>query len=126
MIPEFYQKSLNYLHSSYATYQLHKGNCEGIVNLMHYMASLLDIDSQTVHCHDRRSNIYGSNHALIRFKTIEGWKYYDPTYDRENSDYYKDMNLKEVEEYADLPKIEHIINRRERYNNDDYTRTLHK
>ena len=36
------------------------------------------------------------------------------------------MNLKEVEEYADLPKIEHIINRRERYNNDDYTRTLHK
>ena len=126
MIPEFYQKSLNYLHSSYATYQLHKGNCEGIVNLMHYMASLLDIDSQTVHCHDRRSNIYGSNHALIRFKTIEGWKYYDPTYDRENHDYYKDMNLKEVEEYADLPKIEHIINRRERYNNDDYTRTLHK
>lgn len=126
MIPEFYQKSLNYLHSSYATYQLHKGNCEGIVNLLHYMASLLNIDSQTVHCHDRRSDIYGSNHALIRFKTIKGWKYYDPTYDRENYDYYKDMNLKEVEEYADLPKIEHIINRRERYNNDDYTRTLHK
>ena len=44
----------------------------------------------------------------------------------ENYDYYKDMNLKEVEEYADLPKIEHIINRRERYNNDDYTRILHK
>ena len=108
-VPFFFQTSLNYLHNSYTTYKLHRGNCEGIVNLMHFMATILGLNSKTVHCRDKRSDTIENNHALIRIKVDDVWYYFDPTYNRENAYNYCYMNLDEVSAYADLPKIESII-----------------
>lgn len=109
VVPSFFQTSLNYLHNSYTTYQLHKGNCEGIVNLMHFMSTILDLESETVYCRDKRSKSIENNHALIKIKLNNTWYYFDPTYNRKNVYNYYYMNLDEVAKYSDLPKIESTI-----------------
>ena len=73
------------------------------------MATILGLNSKTVHCRDKRSDTIENNHALIRIKVDDVWYYFDPTYNRENAYNYCYMNLDEVSAYADLPKIESII-----------------
>lgn len=117
-VPFFFQTSLNYLHNSYTTYQLRRGNCEGIVNLMHFIAAILGLESKTVYCRDKRSNTIENNHALIRIKLDDNWYYFDPTYNRQNAYNYYYMNLDNVSTYADLPKIESTI-QNEKNNRDN-------
>lgn len=104
-IPNFYKKRLSFLHNSYSTFHFNYGNCEGIVNLMHIMLSILGIESENVHCHDRRySYSMVNNHALLRIKTIDGWYYYDAVYDRTKLLYKKTYD--EMSEYVDLSEYE--------------------
>ncbi len=104
-IPDFYKKRLSFLHNSYSTFHFNYGNCEGIVNLMHIMLSMLGIDSENVHCHDRRYNYsIVNNHALLRIKTVDGWFYYDAVYDRTKYIYKK--TYEEISEYVDLSEYE--------------------
>ena len=104
-IPDFYKKRLSFLHNSYSTFHFNYGNCEGIVNLMHIMLSMLNIDSENVHCHDRRySYSIMNNHALLRIKTNDGWFYYDAVYDRTKLIYRK--TYEEISEYVDLSEYE--------------------
>lgn len=119
-IPEYYEQSLTYLHNSYITYHFKKGNCEGIVNLLHVMASILGLESQTVYCHDRRDPNFGTNHALLRIKNNGVWRYYDPTIDRESGISYYDMDIDAVLSYADLPAIEEKV--KDENDNKEYNR----
>ena len=121
-IPEYYEQSLTYLHNSFITYRLKKGNCEGIVNLLHIMASMMGLESQTVYCHDNNDleNSSGTNHALLRIKIDNEWCYLDPTYDRKSNIEYFDMDMNTVLGYAALPAIEQKEN--EEYDNKKYNR----
>ena len=121
-IPEYYEQSLTYLHNSFITYRLKKGNCEGIVNLLHIMASMMGLESQTVYCHDNNDleNSSGTNHALLRIKIDNEWRYLDPTYDRQSNIEYFDMDMNTVLGYAALPAIEQKEN--EEYDNKKYNR----
>lgn len=121
-VPEYYEQSLTYLHNSFITYRLKKGNCEGIVNLLHVMASILGLESQTVYCHDMRDleNSSGTNHALLRIKIDNEWRYLDPTYDRESKVEYCNMDVDSVRAYAILPAIEEKVN--EENDNKKYNR----
>jgi len=53
-VPDFYKRRMNFLHNSYNTFHFNFGNCEGIVNLMRFMLYMLGIESENIHCHDKR------------------------------------------------------------------------
>ena len=119
-IPNFYKKRLSFLHNSYSTFHFNYGNCEGIVNLMHIMLSILGIESENVHCHDRRYNYsMVNNHALLRIKTVDGWFYYDAVYDRTKLLYKKTYD--EISEYVDLSEYEREKSEENEYGQHDGT-----
>lgn len=104
-IPDFYRKRLSFLHNSYSTFHFNYGNCEGIVNLMHIMLSMLGIESENVHCHDRRYNYsIVNNHALLRIKTDGEWFYYDAVYNRNIRIY--GQTYEQITDYFDMSKFE--------------------
>lgn len=75
---EILKRKLTFLHNGYSTYRFKAGNCEGRVNLMHFMLSLLNVDSTNVHCIDRRSKGFTPNHSILRIDGCQ--KYIDPSY----------------------------------------------
>lgn len=79
-IPSFYDKHFGSLHSSYYAYYFRNANCEGMVNLMKFMSNILGIESEDVHCSDKRSCSIGLNHAIYRTKYNGVWCYYDPAF----------------------------------------------
>lgn len=115
-IPEFYKKNLGYLHSSFTTYHFRSGNCEGIVNLMRFMLSILNIPTENVHVHDKRfhQNIE-VNHALLRANENGQWRYYDPTYNRRNLSNFFNKTFDEISIYVNLSEYERIISEGEDY-----------
>lgn len=106
-VPDFYKRRMNFLHNSYNTFHFNFGNCEGIVNLMRFMLYMLNIESENIHCHDKRySSSIEHNHALLRIKTNGVWLYYDAVYDRENPNHIYAKTYFEISEYVDLSKFE--------------------
>lgn len=79
-IPEFYERHFGSLHSSFYAYHFRRANCEGMVNLMKFMSSMFGIDSEDVHCTDKRSNSSSLNHAVYRTKYNGVYCYYDPAF----------------------------------------------
>lgn len=102
---EILKKNLTFLHNGYTTYYLKSGNCEGRINLMHFMLSILGIDSQNVHCVDRRSRELVSNHCIIRINDLNS--YIDCSYNdaSKNNDKLK-FYLTSSDELSDT----HILN----------------
>ena len=78
---------LKHLHNGYTTYKLKSGNCEGRINLMHFMYSLLGIETNNIHCIDKRDNSLSPNHSIIRVNKYN--KYIDPSYMYDKKDPYK-------------------------------------
>ena len=115
-IPEFYKRNMGALHNSFNTYHFRAGNCEGIVNLMRFMLSILDIPNENVHCHDRRykKNIE-LNHALLRACDNGRWLYYDATYDRKNIRNFYGRTYNEITDYVELSIFEKMISEEEEY-----------
>ncbi|MCI8544696.1 MAG: hypothetical protein HFH09_00515 [Bacilli bacterium] len=109
-IPEFYKKNMGALHNSFNTYHFRKGNCEGIVNLMRFMLSILEVETENVHCHDRRyKQTMELNHALLRARDNGRWLYYDVTYDRRNLRDFFGKTFYEITDYVDLSIFEKMI-----------------
>lgn len=79
-IPNFYGKHFGALHSSYYAYYFRNANCEGMVNLMRFMSNMLGIESEDVHCSDKKGNSTGLNHAIYRTFNNGVWCYFDPAY----------------------------------------------
>ena len=79
-IPDFYDRHFGSLHGSYYAYYFRNANCEGMVNLMKFMSNVLGIESEDVHCSDKRGGTTGLNHAIYRTKYDDVWCYYDPAY----------------------------------------------
>ena len=79
-IPSFYDRHFGSLHSSYYAHYFRNANCEGMVNLMKFMSNVLGIESEDVHCSDKRSYSTGLNHAIYRTMYNGVCCYYDPAY----------------------------------------------
>ena len=106
-VPDWGDKYISHLHSSFSTFSLKRGNCEGIVNLMRIMLYILGIESEDVQCNDKRSKISSqNNHALIRIKIDGAWYYFDPAYDKTSPGNYSYMIFEELENYLNLPLYE--------------------
>lgn len=110
-IPDFYMRHFGYVHNSYNTYYYKKGNCEGMVNLMKFMASILGIDSEDVHCNDKRSYSTSLNHAIFRapYKGVQA--YFDPAFrvnekNRNKKRRYRNMSFDNVSDYLSLSRFE--------------------
>lgn len=79
-IPAFAKQKLAMIHSSYNAFITKKTNCEGIVNLMKFMLTMLNVRSFNVHCIDARHDVNGlPNHSMIRVLQNGTWYYYDPS-----------------------------------------------
>ncbi len=108
-VPDWGDKYISHLHSSFSTFNLKSGNCEGIVNLMRIMLYILGIESENVQCNDKRSKVSSqNNHALIRIKLNDTWYYFDPAYDKTSPGNYSYMTYDEIEKYLNLPLYEKL------------------
>ena len=115
-ILEFYKRNMGALHNSFNTYHFRSGNCEGIVNLMRFMLSILGIATENVHCHDRRcKQTMELNHALLRACDNGKWLYYDATYDRKNIKRFYGKSFEEITDYVDLSIFEKMISEETEY-----------
>lgn len=115
-IPNFYKKNLGSLHSSFNTYHFKCGNCEGIVNLMRFMLSILNVDTENVYCHDKRGKeSMEVNHSLLRAKSNGKWSYYDVIYDRKSVTRSFGKSFEEISEYADLSIYEKMLTGDDKY-----------
>lgn len=115
-VPEFYKKRLGSLHNSFNTYHFKRGNCEGIVNLMRFLLSVLDIPTENVHCHDKRCMAFMElNHAILRAKCDGVWRYYDTTYNRKNVVQFYEKTFEEMSEYVDMSVFEKMISKEDEY-----------
>ncbi len=120
-IPEFYKKNLGSLHNSFNTCHFKRGNCEGIVNLMRFMLQIVNVESENVHCHDKRfRNSIDLNHALLRAKDNGKWLYYDATYDRKNIRHFFGKTFDELSDYVDLSVYERIVSEKGDYQIGQY------
>ena len=103
IVPDWGEKHMSYLHNSFSTFKLKRGNCEGIVNLMRIMLSILDIETEDVQCHDKRSPVgSGTNHAILRAKVNGKWFYFDPAFDKTEPGNYEYMTFEDTEKYLTL------------------------
>ena len=113
-IPSFYDRHFGSLHSSYYAYHFRNANCEGMVNLMKFMSNVLGIESEDVHCSDKRSNSTGLNHAIYRTMYNGVCCYYDPAYrvntrgkDKKNAiGNFGRLSYDDVATYLNLSKFE--------------------
>lgn len=114
-IPVYYRKNFGSLHNSFNTYHFKSGNCEGFVNLMRIMLHILNIPTENVQCHDRRSQEMGLNHSILRAKCDNIWLYYDATYDRKHRKNFFGKTFQEMSEYLDLSVYEKMISEGKQY-----------
>ena len=113
-IPSFYDRHFGSLHGSYYAYHFRNANCEGMVNLMRFMSNIFGIESEDVHCSDKRSYNTGLNHAIYRTMYNGVWCYYDPAYrvnargkDKKNSiGNFGRLSYDDVATYLNLSKFE--------------------
>lgn len=107
---EILKRKLTFLHNGYSTYRFKAGNCEGRVNLMHFMLSLLNVDSTNVHCIDRRSKGFTPNHSILRIDGCQ--KYIDPSYNsfeyRNKYEYFM-LEASELQDTHILSAYERIL-----------------
>ena len=95
-----YGKYLNYMNSSASALIKQKSVCEGYVQLMKYMLSFVNINSEIVYCSDYDSNEY--NHAALKIYYNNKWYYFDPEWEqRNNCDYF----FKTKEEFEKTHKL---------------------
>ena len=103
IVPDWGNKYVSYLHNSYSTFKLKRGNCEGIVNLTRIMLMILNIESEDVQCSDRRTiETNSNNHALLRAKINDTWYYFDPAFDKTAPGYYEYMSYSDAIQYLRL------------------------
>lgn len=101
---EFLKTNLTFLHNGYTTYHMKSGNCEGRVNLMHFILTMLDVSSQNVHCIDRRSRSMTPNHAILRIDNE--LQYIDPSYHQITTNNFYHFYMKNSDELEST----HILN----------------
>lgn len=103
-IPDFTKKRFSMIHSSYSAFLNGKANCEGIVNLMHFMLSIMHVKSFNVHCIDTNVNYNNlCNHSMLRVLDDDQWLYIDPTLAIvENEVNSKKYYMKNIDELNDL------------------------
>lgn len=110
-VPSYMFKNLTSLHNSYAAFHFKRANCEGFVNLMKFMLSMLDVPCTNVHCQDKRfGNYVGNNHAVLRALCNNKWYYFDPTYDTKNPQDYFMKTLEELKDTHVLNDFEIMVN----------------
>lgn len=125
-VPSYMFKNLTSLHNSYAAFHFKRANCEGFVNLMKFMLSMLDVPCTNVHCQDKRFGSYiGNNHAVLRTLCNDRWYYCDPTYDTKNPQDYFMKTLEELKDTHVLNDFEIMVNEEKQngqYTESDFTK----
>ena len=118
-IPGFFDRHFGALHGSYYAYHFRNANCEGMVNLMKFMSNFLGIESEDVHCSDRKGYSTGLNHAIYRTMYNDVWCYYDPAYrvntrrDRKKAvGNFAKLSYDDVSSYLNLSRFEKDISYR--------------
>ena len=125
-IPTIMKKNFTSLHNSYLAYLTKSANCEGHVNLMHFMLNMLGIDSRNIHCIDRRSNEYFPNHAIIRVEYEGKWYYCDPTYNKPKSDELFLIPYEKISEFHELNAYENKLRNESESHELHYGRNIKK
>lgn len=96
---EYFKRRLFIINSSFGAFTHYKVVCDGYVNMMRYMLTLLNIPSQTVVC--QRKN--GELHSAIKYKINDKWFYADPEQDKDVQDIkYFNLSKEELEEIYNL------------------------
>lgn len=118
-IPPFIKKKFAMLHSSFMAMMYHKSNCEGYVNLMKFMLSILGIKSYDVHCVDpSNGEIDRCNHAVMRVPYNGMWYYCDPTMENITGNNYFMMTKDQISKTLILNTYERELS--EEYRNAQY------
>lgn len=118
-LPEFRRKKFASFHNSYVAYHLKKANCDGYVNLMRFMLTMLNVKSFNVHCRDRRSNILSQNHSILRVKCNDEWLYCNPQYLPDNPKEVFLGKIEDLEPNFEFNIYEKLVSKGESYGNDN-------
>ena len=117
-LPTFRKKKFASFHNSYVAYHFKKANCDGYVNLMRFMLSMLGVKSFNVHCHDKRSKFLASNHSILRVECDNKWYYCNPKYTPEDPKEIFMGSIEDLEKYYDFNIYESLISKGENYGDD--------
>ena len=117
-LPTFRRKKFASFHNSYVAYHFKKANCDGYVNLMRFMLSMLGVKSFNVHCHDKRSKFLASNHSILRVECDNKWYYCNPKYTPEDPKEMFMGSIEDLEKYYDFNIYESLISNGENYGDD--------
>ena len=88
------------MNTSYAAIVNKKAVCEGYVNMMRFILSIIDVETSMVNCS------YDSvefNHAAIKFKYNDTWYYADPERQRKSTENMFGYTLEEFKEIYNIP-----------------------
>ena len=105
---EYFLKRLKLMNTSYAAIVNKKAVCEGFVNMMRFILSIIDVETSLVNCSYEGSEF---NHAAIKFKYDDVWYYVDPERQRKSEEIDKfGYTLEEFKEIYNIPIKEQIDN----------------
>lgn len=105
---EYFLKRLKLMNTSYAAIVNKKAVCEGFVNMMRFILSIIDVETSLVNCSYEGSEF---NHAAIKFKYDDVWYYADPERQRKSEEIDKfGYTLEEFKEIYNIPIKEQIDN----------------
>lgn len=105
---EYFLKRLKLMNTSYAAIVNKKAVCEGFVNMMRFILSIIDVETSLVNCSYEGSEF---NHAAIKFKYDDVWYYADPERQRKSEEIDKfGYTLEEFKKIYNIPIKEQIDN----------------
>ena len=97
---EYFLKRLKLMNTSYAAIVNKKAVCEGYVNMMRFILSIIDVETSMVNCSYDGVEF---NHAAIKFKYNDTWYYADPERQRKSIENTFGYTLEEFKEIYNIP-----------------------
>ena len=97
---EYFLKRLKLMNTSYAAIVNKKAVCEGYVNMMRFILSIIDVETSMVNCSYDGVEF---NHAAIKFKYNDTWYYADPERQRKSTENMFGYTLEEFKEIYNIP-----------------------
>ena len=118
-LPEFRKRKFASFHNSSVAYHTKKANCDGYVNLMRFMLTMLNVQSFNVHCRDRRSRVLAQNHSILRVNCDGSWHYCNPKYTEDNPKEVFMGTMEDLEQYFEFNIYEKLVSKGESYGNNN-------
>lgn len=97
---EYFLKRLKLMNTSYAAIVNKKAVCEGFVNMMRFILSIIDVETRMVNCSYDGQEF---NHAAIKFKYNDTWYYADPERQRKSIEEKFGYTLEEFKKIYNIP-----------------------